>query len=170
MRRRSLLAALPTAVALAGCSALSTPEIRVDSGTGVIHPADPLQIAHGLQPDGDDQVYATVVADESPDLVTEATENSLADTLRNDGGDVFHLVMQLRSIPDAPMSLMLTPGGDVGVEADTLHADVTVEPWDTGLEEAELRNASELVYTSIWSVTPALDSLPTSVDLHLSHR
>ncbi|WP_255149501.1 hypothetical protein [Halorarius halobius] len=170
MRRRSLLAALPATVALAGCSALSAPDVRAESGTGVVHPADPLQIANGLQPGGNDRVYATVVGDESPNLVTEATDDSLADTLRNDGGDVFHLVMQLRSIPDAPMSLMLTPAGEVRVQGDTLHAEVTVEPRDTGLDDEELGTAEELIYTSVWSLTPALDSLPTNVDLHLTHR
>jgi hypothetical protein len=179
MRRRSLLTTLPAVATLGGCSTLSsltTPEIRAESGSGHLRPADELQIAHGLQPDGDDHVYATVAPDEAPDLVTDDTDDHLVDTLSNDGGDVFTLVMQLRSTPDAPMSLMLTPGGDVRIDGRTLHAAVTVESWgpldriDDRATRESLQSADELVYTSVWNLTPEPRSLPQQVDLHLSHR
>ncbi|WP_255195859.1 hypothetical protein [Halorarius litoreus] len=179
MRRRSLLATLPAAAALGGCSSLSSltaPDLRPESGSGVLQPADELQIAHGLQPDGDDGVYAIVAPDEARDLVTEDTDDHLVDTLSNDGGDVFTLVLQMRSTPDAPISLMLEPGGDVRVERNTLHADVVVEPWgsldriDHRETRESLRSADELVYTSVWNLTPELRSLPEQVDLHLYHR
>jgi hypothetical protein len=172
MRRRTLLAALPAAVALGGCSAVATPDIRPDSGSGHLRPASRLQIAHGLQPDSDDRVYATVAPDEARDLVTEDTDDQLVDTLSNDGGDVFTLVTQLRSTPESPMALWLAPFGEVWREGDTLHADVSVEPWAGTLEDADgsLRTAEELVYTAVWNMTPEPRSLPKHVALHLYHR
>lgn len=172
MRRRSLLAALPAAVALGGCSALASPTVRMDTGSAHLRPADRRQIAHGLQPDGDDRVYATVVPDEAPELVTEDTTDHLVDTLSNDGGDVFTLVTQLRSTPESPMSLSLAPFGDLEIRGGTLHADVTVEPWTGSLADADasVREADELVHTGVWNLTPAPGSLPGSVDLHLVHR
>ena len=179
MRRRSLLATLPAAVAVSGCStvtSLTAPDIRSESGSGHLRPADERQIAHGLQPDGRDQVYATVAPDEARDLVTDDTVDHLVDTLSNDGGDVFTLVMQLRSTPESPMSLMLEPGGEVQIDGNTLHADVTVEAWgpldriDDRDTRESLQSADELVYTSVWNLSPDRRSLPDRVDLHLTHR
>lgn len=179
MRRRSLLATLPAAVALGGCSAVTSftgPDLRAESGSGHLRPAEERQIAHGLQPDGGDQVYATVAPDEAPDLVTDDTDDHLVDTLSNDGGDVFTLVMQLRSTPESPMSLMLEPAGEVRIDGNTLHAEVTVEPWgsldriDDRDTRESLQSADELVFTSVWNLTPEPRRLPEQTDLHLSHR
>lgn len=171
MRRRSLLAALPTAVALGGCSVLASPDLRMETGSGHLRPASQRQIANGLQPDGDDAVYATVAPDEARDLVTPDTSDALVDTLSNDGGDVFTLVAQLRSTPESPMALWLAFPGEIQVRGETLHADVTVEPWGSFDDSDEsLSTAEELVYTGVWNLTPEPRTLPDKVDLHLRHR
>lgn len=176
MRRRSLLAALPTALALAGCSTLSRTEVRLNRGVGILTPVDIRQITNGLQPGGDDRVFATVAPDESPELVTEKTDEDIDGIIRQDGGDLIHLITQIRSTPEGPMELAPTPGDEMWIDRDTLVVQVTVEPWgsldriDDDEERNRLRTADELIYTGVWSLEPEPPSLPSDVSLRLSHR
>lgn len=176
MRRRTLLTALPTTLTLTGCSALSAPELRVNRGIGILEPAADRQISDGLQPGGDDRVFAIVTADESPELVTDETDEDIDGIIRQDGGDLIHLITQLRSTPDGPMELALTPGGDIQIDADTLIVPVIVESWgsferiDDEQERERIRTAEELIYTGVWSLEPEPQSIPTDVSLRLSHR
>lgn len=177
MQRRSLLrtTALTLGAGLAGCSRLGQrPEVRMDSGRATLHPATELYIANGLQPDGDDRVFSTITPDESPELVGPDAENSIADRLRNPGiDDQFHVVVQLRSTPAAPMSIWPVAGGAFGWrDRSTLHVDVEVEPWGSPdrIDDEELRSAEELVYTGVWDLTPAPDTLPEDLVLELATR
>lgn len=176
MRRRALLTTLPTTFVLAGCSALSTPELRFSRGVGILEPAVDRQISTGLQPGGDGRVFTTVAADESPELVTDETDEEIDGIIRQDGGDLIHLITQLRSTPDGPMELLPAPGGDIRIDDNTFVVPVTVEPWgsfdriDDEEERERLRTAEELVYTGVWSLEPELRSPPADVSLRLSHR
>ncbi|RXK50285.1 hypothetical protein [Halorientalis pallida] len=117
LTRRDLLAAgVDGLLTLGATSALGRPSLRFDGGSAYVHPADERTIDNGLQPDGEEQAYVTLV------------------------------------IP-------------VAVES--------VAPFD-GMENdarrEELQSADELVTTSIWSVGPALNYLPSNVDLAQAHR
>lgn len=149
----------------------------MDSGSATLHPATELFIANGLQPDGDDRVFVRATADESPELLGPAAEGQIADTLRNPGTDQFHIVVQLRSTPDGPMELWPTTGGAFDwTDESTLRATVDVRPWgqldriDDEGEREQLHNADELVFTAVWSLTPAVDELPEEVQLYVASR
>jgi hypothetical protein len=170
MHRRSLLGstALLLGSGLAGCTRLDArPEVRIDSGHSVLHPAEEQRIAGGLQPGGDEHQFTAVVPDEAPGLIGPDAGRSTANALRRAGDDQFHVVAQLRSTPDEP--LQLRPESGAAFEwrdRSTLHMDARVEPWgsfdridDEDLRE-RLRSADELVSTSVWNLTPAPDELP----------
>lgn len=172
--RRQILSAIGAGglTAIAGCSSQTT--IRMDSGMGTIHPADELHIAHGLQPDGNANVFARVVPDQAPEYVGPAASTYLRDTLQNPAPEVFHVIIQIRSTPEGPIELSLD---DVRRRNQkTIDCAVTVAPWgsfsridDTELRE-RLQSADELVYTSVWSLTPSPKQLPETVHLSLTHR
>lgn len=180
MRRRDLLRGVPaTALAgTAGCLGTGRPAVRMDSGSGTLHPATELYVANGLQPDGDDGVFVEATADESPELVGPDAEGTLADTLRHPHvDDRFHVVVQLRSTPDGPMELWPASGGAFDwPDRTTLRATVEVRPWgsfdriDDEVQRERLRAADELVFTAVWSLVPALDELPPEVALRLATR
>lgn len=179
MRRRALLTALPAMVLVssAGCTALSRPELRMDAGRAVLHPASEIYIANGLQADGDDRLFVKAVPDSAPDIVGPDADTAIDDVLRNPGLDQFHIVVQLRSTPEGPMELWPAPGNRFEwADRSTLRVRVDVEPWgsldrieDEG-RRTKLQSADELVYTGVWTVTPALDDLPSNVELVLSSR
>ena len=175
MQRRSLIGttALALGVGLAGCSRLGTrPEVRMGSGSGTLHPADERYIANGLQPDGDDRVFSAIAPDEAPELVGPDAENPIADRLRNSGvDDQFHVIVQLRSTPNAPMSLWPIAGSAFEWHGrSTLHVDVEVQPWGSDRIDEEHRSAKELVYMGVWDLTPAPDDLPKDLVLELATR
>lgn len=179
MRRRALLKCVPalTLPGVAGCTGLSRPTIRMDSGRGTLHPATDLDINNGLQPGGNDRVYATVTADEAHRIVGPDANRTIAEPLENPGIDQFHIVIQLRSSPDAPMSIGLAPGSSfTWTSRSTLRVTVTIEPWgsldriDADELRERLRSADELVYTGVWSLTPAVDSISDTVELRLPAR
>lgn len=149
----------------------------MESGVGVLHPADELHVANGLQPHGDDRVFATVAPDEAPELVGPDANYSIAEALeRSAAADQFHAVVQLRSTPEAPMSIRPVGGSGFEWREETLHVTVDVEPWgsldridDDDRREA-LRSADELVYTSVWDLSPTPDDLPENLTLELATR
>lgn len=171
MKRRSLLGAtaLLLAPGFAGCSRLRPrPEVRMAGGHGVIHPADELYVAGGLQPGGDEHLFTAVVPDEAPDMIGPDAGRSTANALRNAGtDDQFHVVAQLRSTPDDPLQFW-PAAGDAFEWRDrsTLHVDAEVRPWgsfdriDDEDQRERLRSADELVYTTVWNLTPTPADLP----------
>lgn len=102
--RRTVLATLGTSglCALAGCSFSGRPEVRLDGGVGVLHPADERYIANGLQPRADDNAYAIIAPDRAPAVVGPDASDSVAERLRT-ATDVFHAIVQLRSTPEGPI-------------------------------------------------------------------
>jgi hypothetical protein len=173
--RRDLLATAGAGslAALAGCSNPLRPEIRLAGGFGTIHPGSDIVIANGLVP-GSGDVYATVVPDEAPDRVGPDAATEVVDRLSNASTeDIFHLVVQVRSLPAAPISLRVW---DVELRnRRTLRAEVGVDSWDVldnveGAERERLESAESLVYTTIWSVTPSVSPLPEDVELELAQR
>lgn len=179
MRRRALLTSLP-AIALvgtAGCTALSRPELEMESGRAVLHPASEIQIANGLQAHGDDRLFVKAVPDTAPDIVGPDVDPEIGDLLRNPGIDQFHIVVQLRSTPDGPIELWPAPGNRFEwVDRSTLRVAVEVQPWgsldriDDEAQRQELQTAEELVYTGVWSLSPSLDDLPSRVEMVLASR
>lgn len=179
MRRRELLRAVPAAAlaGAAGCTAAGRPSVRMESGSAVLHPADERYVANGLQPDGRDRLYVAATADAAPDRVGPDAEGTVADTLRNPGLDQFHVVLQLRSTPDGPLELWpVASSAFEWPDPSTLRATVVVEPWgsldriDDAARRDALRSADELVFTAVWSLAPAVDSLPDEVELVLASR
>lgn len=170
MNRRALLRSVPIAVAVgaAGCSGRLRPEVRTESGMGLIHPASEQHLDGGLQPGGSDQQFATAIRDEAPEWVGSDADESLADRLTSDyeTGDAFHLIVQLRSSPETPRRLWPITGTSLRWASwSTLQIVVTNEPWEI-YDEAErerLQAADELIFTSLWTVTPILDELPDTV-------
>lgn len=181
MRRRSLLRVAGTAavggtVALAGCAALTRPDLRAEFSVGVLHPADEQYVVGGLRPGGDARVFATAAADSAPERVGADAGGPVADTLRNPGiEDKFHVVVQLRSTPAAPRGLAFSTTERFSwQDRSTLRVRLVPEPWGS-LADVEpddsrraLRSADELVYTVVWSVVPAVDPLPETVEPVLS--
>lgn len=173
-RRRFLTAlGLGGLAPIAGCSS-GRSTVRMESGMGVLHPADERYIAHGLQPEGPASVFARVVPDQAPEYVGPAASYQFRDILMNPGLDAFHVILQIRSTPDAPIELMLD---DVRWRnRQTLVCSVTVAPWgplsriDDRERRERLRSAEELVYTSVWSLTPSPKQLPEDVELSLAHQ
>jgi len=175
MRRRSLLrtgtAAVGGSVALAGCAALTRPDLRAASGVGALHPVDEQYVVGGLQPGGDSRVFATAASDSAPELVGPDADVTLGDTLRNPGIDEkFHVVVQLRSTPAEPERVAFgTSEQFAWRDRSTLRVRLVPEPWvslaDVDPEERrrELQSADELVYTAVWSVVPAVDPIPETV-------
>lgn len=179
MRRRALLRSLPAAAlaGVAGCAGIGRPSVRMDSGRATLHPAGDLYVANGLQPDGDSRLFVTAVPDDAAGWVGPDADDSLAEPLRTTGGDRFHVVVQLRSSPEAPISLWPDPGSSFEwATRSTLRARVDVEPWgsldriDDEAERERLRSADELVFTAVWTLVPGLDSLPEDVELVLASR
>lgn len=177
MRRRTLLGSLPALalVGSAGCSALQRPDVRLDSGSGRLHPTTDDVIANGLQPGGDANLFVTAAPDEAPDLLGPDAEGAIADALRNAGLDQFHVVVQLRSTPAAPMELWPEHGDAFDwPDRSTLRASVVVEPWgsidriDDDEERKAFREADDLLFTAVWSLTPGLDDIPSEVALRLA--
>jgi len=87
------------------------------------------------------------------------------------------VVLQLRSDPTAPTAIAPAIGGGLGwADRDTLRAHVAVEPWgpldrvDDEERRERLRSADELVYTTVWAVTPGVDDPPETVELVLESR
>jgi hypothetical protein len=183
MRRRSLLrTAGATAVggtaALAGCTALTRPDLSSDSATGVLHPADEAYVVDGLQPGGDRRVFATAAPDSAPALVGADADGGFGDTLRNPGlEDAFHVVAQVRSTPDEPRGVALG-GTDLFSWRDrsTLRVRLATEPWgplddvDPERRRRDLETADELVFSVVWSVQPAVDPLPERVESVVTDR
>ena len=179
MRRRALLTSLP-AIALvgtAGCTSLSRPELEMESGRAVLHPASEIQIAHGLQAHGDDRLYVKAVPDSAPDVMGPDIDPELEDLLRNPGMDQFHIVVQLRSTPEGPMELWPAPGNRFEwVDRSTLRVTVQVQPWgsldriDDEARRQELQTADGLIYTGVWTLSPSLDDLPSNVEMVLQSR
>jgi len=171
MQRRSLLAAtaLPLASGLPGCTRLTgPPNVRMAGGHGVLHPVDEQYVVGGLQPGGDDDLFTAVAPDEAPDLVGPDADRSTANALRNAGtDDQFHVVAQVRSTPDEPLDFW-PAAGDAFEWRDrsTLHVVAELRPWgsldriDDEDQREGLRSADELVYTTVWELTPTPDSLP----------
>jgi hypothetical protein len=177
MRRRSLLrsagvAAVGGTVALAGCTALTRPDLSTDSATGVLHSADDVYVVDGLQPGGDRRVFATAAPDSAPALVGADADGGFGDTLRNPGlEDAFHVVAQVRSTPDEPRGIALSVGDLFSwQDRSTLRVRLATEPWgplddvDPERRRRELETADELVYSVVWTVTPAVDPLPETVE------
>lgn len=179
MKRRSLLGttALALGSSLAGCSQIGArPDVRMSSGYGTLHPADERHIAHGLQSDGDSRVFTEVTPDEAPEWIGPDAGTSIVDRFRDpDVDEPFHLAVQLRSTPDAPMSIHPIPGRRAFEWHDrsTLRARFDVQPWgsfdriDDEERREELRSAEGLVYTSVWDLTPASDNIPADVIVEL---
>lgn len=146
-------------------------------GSGALHTAAERYVQNGLQPDGDDRLLVVPPPDESPDTVgpDASSSSSLADTLRNPGSDQFHVVVQLRSTPEAPMEIWAVTGQNAFEWAaeDTLRGTVEVRPWggfdriDDPAERERLASATELVFTGVWTLEPELDTLPETVELGL---
>lgn len=178
--RRAVLAALGVAGlgSITGCASytsLSRPELRMETGTGILHPASETYIAHGLQEAGDDRVFATVAHDQSPGLVGPDAETRIANELRYPNQPpVTYVVLQLRSTPESPIAIHVDRLG--WASRRTLRADVSVRPWgsldriEDEQQHQRLQRADELVYTSLWAFTPTLETLPKSVALALSHQ
>ncbi|WP_336001148.1 hypothetical protein [Halorientalis halophila] len=186
--RRDLLAAgagglvtLGVTSAFGARGALGRPAVRLTGGHAYVHPAADRAIENGLQPDGDDDAYVTVVADEAPAVAGPDLDPNVRERLEtaetDEEGGVFHAVIQTRSTPES--AYYLTPAGlgdPYWRGRDTLVFPVAVESWgslddiDDGAEGERLRSADELVTTSIWSVTPSLRTLPSTVDLAQVHR
>ncbi|AQL42676.1 hypothetical protein BV210_08105 [Halorientalis sp. IM1011] len=182
LSRRDLLAAgAGSLLTLGATSALGRPSLRFDGGAAYIHPASDRTIENGLQPDGDAETYVTVVADEAPDVAgpdIRPTFRELLETPETDeDGGVFHAIIQTRSTPESSYYLYPDSVRDPRWRGrDTLVIPVGVEsvgPFD-GIEDddrrTQLQSAAELVGTAIWSVTPALNHLPSNVDLAQVHR
>ena len=179
MRRRALLRSIPTvAIAgIAGCTAFGRPELQMQSGRAVLHPAAEINIKNGLLPDGDDRVFVTATADSSPDLLGPDVDQEIEDLLANSGMDQFHIVVQLRSSPEGPIEIWPAAGHRFEwVDRSTLRVWVEVDSWGSldRIDDAErreaLQSADELVYTAVWSLSPALDQLPAEVELVLKSR
>lgn len=179
MSCRTYMTALGTGVlsATAGCTETGRAEVRMDSGSSTLHPATELYIANGLQPKGDDHIFATATGDASPEMVGPAAEGTIADKLRNPDSNQFHVIVQLRSTPDGPMELWPVGGSAFDwTDQSTLRAIVEVEPWgsfdriDDEAERERLLTADELIFTTGWSLSPALDEPPHDVQLLLSSR
>lgn len=179
MRRRALLRTAPVALlsGVAGCSAPGTPDVEMSQGTARLHPATERYVASGLQPDGEQPLFVAAVPDEAPDRVGADAPDSIAQTLRYEGGDQFHVVVQLRSTPDAPMALWPTIGSPIEwANSSTLRVTVDVEPWgaldriDDDADRERLATADELVWTAVWSLTPAIETLPDTVEFVLDAR
>lgn len=172
-RRRLLSTAGALALAgLAGCATGARPRLRMDRGVGVLHPAVDRYLATGLRTDGDRDLFATATDDPASDVVGPDASASIADALDRPGEDVFHVVAQLRSSPDAPRALRLALTDTFEwPDRRTLRASVAVEPWgsldrvDDAETRAALRAADELRYTVVWTLTPAPDRLPADVTL-----
>lgn len=180
MRRRTLLRSVPAlaVVGTAGCSALGAsarPELDMKTGSGVLLPATDSVLADGLDPGGTDRVFVTATADEAPDVVGPDAPDGIESTLRNRNLDAFHVVVQLRSSPAGPTSLWPARRDPFDwPERWRLRATVSVEPWgsidridDEDLRET-LRSAEELVFTGVWTLSPAVDDLPETVELELA--
>lgn len=181
MHRRALLATGATALGggLAGCARLTgRRDVRMDSGHATLQPATERPIADGLQPDGDDRLATWVVADEAPALIGADATTTIVDTLRNKGSKPqFHVVVQLRSQPEAPKEIWPVAGDAFGwADRSTLRARAEVGPWgrldriDDPDRRERLRSAQSLVYTGVWTLRPAPDPLPREIILETEQR
>lgn len=181
MHRRALLRSLPGALLIgsAGCLSLGTPEVRMDSGVGVLHPTSELYIANGLQPDGKNRLFVTAEAASAPDRIGPdlPPSHSIANRLRTPESGGFYIITQLRSTPAGPISLSPAAGSSFEWKnRSTLRADVVVEPWGSldRISDEELRErlatAEELVYTSVWRLVPGVQEVPDEVELVLTPR
>jgi len=169
MQRRSLLhtAALSLSIGIAGCAKLSQPKVRMESGSGTLHPTTDRVIADGLQPDGEDRLYATIVPDEAPDKIGPDADDSIVDVLQNPGAEEqFHGIVQLRSAPDNPKEVWPVTGSAFEWRnRSTLQAEVDIDSWGAERLDEELRSAQELVYTGIWNLQPRPEELPSELVL-----
>lgn len=182
MHRRTHLRSVPVfgVVGVAGCSTLGAsprPELEIEHDTGTLHPASEQFVTDGLEPGGRAQVHVTATADEAPATVGSDASQSIASTLGNPNLDAFHVVAQIRSSPEAPMQLWPVTGDPLRwPDPWTLRATVRVEPWgsleliDDEDRREELRLADDLVFTSVWTLSPDVDELPKETVLELSTR
>lgn len=179
MRRRTLLRTAPLAAlsGIAGCSSLGNPDVDTKRGRAQLHPAPDRYLANGLQPDADHRLFVTAVPDEAPDRVGPDANDAIADVLRNPGTDQFHVLVQLRSTPDAPMELWPAVGDPFEwTGQSTLRVTVDVEPWgsldriDDDAQRERLATANELVWTAVWTLAPAIGNPPDDVELVLDAR
>ncbi|WP_424016955.1 hypothetical protein ACOZ4N_13850 [Halorientalis pallida] len=181
LSRRDLLAAgAGSLLTLGATSALGRPSVRLTGGHAYLHPAADRAIDNGLQQDGEEQAYVTLVADEAPDVAGPDLDPDIRERLEtpetDEEGGVFHAIIQTRSTPESPH--YLTPAGlrdPYWRGRGTLVFPVTVEEWGSldGMDDDKreaLQSAEELVTTSIWGVTPALNFFPNNVDLAQVHR
>jgi hypothetical protein len=182
LSRRDLLAAgAGSLLTLGATSALGRPSVRLTGGHADLHPAADRAIDNGLQQDGEEQAYVTLVADEAPAVAGPDLDPEVRETLKtaetDEEGGVFHVIIQTRSTFES--AYYLTPAGlrdPYWRGRDTLVVPVTVEEWgsldgiDDDARRERLRSAEELVTTSIWGVTPALHVFPSNVDLAQVHR
>ena len=181
MQRRSVLGMLGLGLTggVAGCSsAQSRPSVELDSTVGITHPATESYIVDGLAANGDNRVFTQVTGDAAPELVGPDATHPVNNRLRGRGHeDQFHLIVQLRSTPDAPLVLWPMRHREVPDRVElrddsTLVAQVDVYS-DIHRNErihGELPEAEELVHTSVWSLTPTIDPLPEDVRLQLATR
>jgi hypothetical protein len=151
--------------------------VGMKQGRAQLHPATDRYLANGLQPDGDDRLLVAAIPDEAPGRVGPDANDAIADVLRNPGTDQFHVLVQLRSTPDAPMELWPTVGDPFEwTDQSTLRATVDVEPWgsldriDENAERERLATADELVWTAVWTLAPAIENPPDDVELVLQSR
>ena len=182
MRRRALLRSVSVlgVVGVAGCSAFGAsarPELEMKHGSGTLHPASEQFVTNGLEPGGHARVHVTATADEAPDVLEPDASQSIASTLRNSNPDSFHVVAQIRSSPAAPMDLWPVTSDPFGwPDRWTLRATVRVEPWisleqmDDEDRREELRSADDLVFTSVWTLSPDVEELPKEIELELATR
>lgn len=168
MQRRSLLqtTALSLAGSVAGCATLAPrPDIRMVSGSGILHAATDSVIADGLQAGGEERTYATIVPDEAPDRLGPDADDGIVDTLQNPGAqDQCHGIVQLRSTPDDPKELWPVTGDAFSWQGrSTIQAEVDIDSWGADRLDEELRSASELVFTGVWDLRPRPADLPDLV-------
>ncbi|MEZ3117581.1 hypothetical protein RYH80_16820 [Halobaculum sp. MBLA0147] len=169
MRRRAFLGGVgaATLAATAGCLN-TTPRLSVEGATQSVHPARERWIDGGLESDGDATVYARAVGDEAPKLLGPDATGTVADRLRNPGGDQFHVVIQHRAPVDAPVSMRVPPAGPTWSGTDTETLRVAVERAVFATAPESLADADAAVTTGVWTLSPAVERPPQTVDVEFA--
>lgn len=176
MRRRTFLKTVPaiSVMGVAGCTASAKPDITMKQGSGTLHPISEQYIAGGLDAQEDEQLLTQVLPDAAPDVLGPDADGSIADSIRNPGLDWFHVVVQFRSSPAAPIEIWPITGDAFEWRGEsTLRATVELESWESfdriedETRREALRDAEEVVFTGVWSLSPDVDDLPDDVILQL---
>lgn len=151
----------------------------MDRGIGVLHPASDLYIANGLQPDGKDRLFVAAVTASAPDRIGPdlPPTHSVAKRLRHPESGQFYIIVQLRSTPEAPISVVPSASSSFEWRArSTLRAHVEVKPWGSldrisdADERERLVTADELIYTAVWTLVPGVEEVPDEVEIILHSR